>query len=86
MLPRPMKKTASKITLILSMLAVACMFTAPVASAADGASKAEKKKKREQAMMKKYDKNENGKLDPDEDAARKADMEKAKEKRKKKKN
>jgi len=76
-----MKKTASKVTLILSMFAVACMFTAPVLSAAD--DKAEKKKKKMEADLKKYDKNANGKLDDNELAARKADMDKAKEKKKK---
>jgi hypothetical protein len=34
--------------------------------------------------LKKYDKKANGKLDPDEEAAQKADQEKAKERKKKK--
>lgn len=66
------------------MFAVACMFSAPVLRAADDdAAKAEKKKKKMEADLKKYDKNANGKLDDDELAARKADMDKAKEKKKK---
>ena len=36
-------------------------------------------------MLKKYDKNGNGKLDPDEEAARKADQEKARAEKKAKK-
>ena len=80
-----MKKPASKLTLIASLLAVACMLTVPSLQAADDAEKAAKKAKKEAADLKKYDKNANGKLDPDEEAARKADADKAKEERKKKK-
>lgn len=80
----PMKKTASKITLIATMFAAAFVFAAPSVHAADDAAKAEKKKKQQEAALKKYDKNKNGKLDPDEEAARKADAEKAKAKKKKK--
>jgi hypothetical protein len=65
------------------MFAVACMFSAPALHAADDAAKAEKKKKKMAADLKKYDKNANGKLDENELAARKADMDKAKEKKKK---
>lgn len=79
-----MKKSASKLTLIATMIAAAFVFAVPVARAADDdAAKAEKKKKKMEADLKKYDKNGNGKLDPDEEAARKADVEKAKEKKKK---
>lgn len=77
-----MKKSASKLTLIATMIAAAFVFAVP-ASAQDDA-KAEKKKKQQEAALKKYDKNKNGKLDPDEEAARKADAEKAKEAKKKK--
>jgi hypothetical protein len=59
------------------------VFAVPAVNAADDAAKAEKKKKAQEAALKKYDKNKNGKLDPDEMAARKADAEKAKEKKKK---
>lgn len=88
--PPPMKKPACKLTLVASMLAIACMLTVPAVRAADdkkddAAVKAEKKAKRDAEMLKKYDKNQNGKLDPDEEAAMKADMEKAKAERKKKK-
>ena len=80
-----MKKPASKLTLIVGMLAVACMLTIPAVNAADDA-KEEKKKKKAEADLRKYDKNANGKLDPDEEAALKADVEKQKAERKKKKN
>ena len=80
-----MKKLSSKLTLLASVLAVACMFTVPAVRAADDAAKAEKKAKQEAADLKKYDKNGNGKLDPDEIAARDADREKAKAEKKKKK-
>src|SRR5262245_48897302 len=81
----PMKKTASKLTLIAGMLAIACMLTVPAVRAADDDAKAEKKKKKAEADLKKYDKNGNGKLDPDEEAALKADVEKQKAEKKKKK-
>lgn len=80
-----MKKPASKLTLILSLFAVVCTFTVPAVRAADDAEKAAKKAKKAEADLKKYDKNGNGKLDPDEEAALKADQEKAKSEKKKKK-
>lgn len=79
-----MKKPASKLILIVGMFATAFAFTVPVANAADD-EKAEKKKKKAEADLKKYDKNANGKLDPDEEAALKADVEKQKAEKKKKK-
>lgn len=82
-----MKNTASKLTLIASLLALAFAFAAPVARAADDdAAKAEKKKKKMEADLKKYDKNANGKIDADEDAVRKSDMAKAKAAKDAKKN
>lgn len=81
-----MKKLSSKITLLASVLAVAGMFIVPALRAADDdATKAAKKAKKAAADLKKYDKNGNGKLDPDEEAALKADVEKAKAEKKKKK-
>lgn len=81
-----MKKPASKLILLAGMLAIAGMFTVPAVRAADDdAAKAEKKKKKAEADLKKYDKNHNGKLDPDEEAALKADLEKQKADKKKKK-
>ena len=79
-----MKKLSSKITLLASILAVAGMFTVPAVRAADDAEKAAKKAKRDADNLKKYDKNANGKLDADEEAKMKADMEKAKAEKKKK--
>ena len=81
----PMKTPASKFILIASLFAVACTFAIPTVQAADDAEKAAKKKKKEEADLKKYDKNANGKLDPDEEAARQADMAKAKAEKEKKK-
>ena len=80
-----MKKPASKLTLIASMLAVAFAVTVPAVQAADDAEKAAKKAKKAAADLKKYDKNKNGKLDPDEQAELQADVEKAKAAKKKKK-
>jgi hypothetical protein len=79
-----MKTPASKFILAASLLAVVCAFTVPAIRAADDAEKAARKKKKEEADLKKYDKNGNGKLDPDEEAARQADMKKAKDEKKKK--
>jgi len=75
-----MTKLTSKLTLLASVLAVACMFTVPAVQAAD----AEKKAKKEKADLKKYDKNGNGKLDDDEIATMKADMAKKKAEKKNK--
>ena len=80
-----MKTSTSKFTLILSVFAVACAFTVPAVRAADDTEKAAKKAKKEAADLKKYDKNGNGKLDPDEQAALDADVAKAKAEKKKKK-
>ena len=75
---RPMKKITTKLTLLASVLAVACMFTVPAVRAADDAEKAAKKAKRDAENLKKYDINKDGKLDEKETAAMKADQEKAK--------
>jgi hypothetical protein len=84
-----MKKPASKLTLIASLLAVAGFFAVPAIHAAESkdeaAVKAEKKAKRDAENLKKYDKNGNNKLDPDEEAAMKADQAKAKAEKEKKK-
>lgn len=79
-----MKKPATKLTLILSMLALSGAFIVPVAQAQD--DKAAKKAKREADMLKKYDANKNGKLDADETAKMKEDQAKAKAKKEAEKN
>lgn len=79
-----MKKSASKITLILSVLALAGAFIVPAAQAQD--DKAAKKAKREAEMLKKYDANKNGKLDPDEEKKMKEDQAAAKAKKEAEKN
>lgn len=85
-----MTKSISKLLLAGGALAIACFFSVPALRAADekaeGAAKAEKKKKRDEENLKKYDRNANGKLDPDEEAAMKADREKMKGEKKKQKN
>ena len=68
------------------MLAIACMLVVPAVHAASDDAKAEKKKKSAEADLKKYDRNANGRLDPDEEAAMKADAERQKAERKRKKN
>ena len=73
-----MKKLSTKLTLLASAFAVACVFTVPALRAADDAEKAAKKKAKQEADLKKYDVNKNGKLDPEEEAAMKADQAKAK--------
>jgi hypothetical protein len=78
-----MKKLTSKIALIASLLAVTGMFTAPAYAADDKAdAAAAKKAKHDAEMLKKYDKNGNGKLDADELATMKSDEEKAKAEKK----
>jgi hypothetical protein len=84
--PIAMKTPASKLLLISGLLATACMFAVPAVNAASDDAKAEKKKQKTAADLKKYDKNANGKLDPDEEAALKADVEKQKNEKKRKKN
>jgi hypothetical protein len=62
------------------MIAAAFVFAAPI-NAQTAEEKAEKKKKAQEAALKKYDKNKNGKLDPDEIEAQKADQAKNKKKK-----
>jgi hypothetical protein len=73
-----MKTPASKPTLIAGMMAIACLLTVTFVHASTDDAKAEKKQKKAEVDLKKYDKNANGKLDPDEEAAVKADIEKQK--------
>jgi 2,3-bisphosphoglycerate-independent phosphoglycerate mutase len=86
-----MNKTPAKLTLLASALAASFLFAAPMLRAEDTTApaaetktektvdkKAERKAKHEAEMLKKYDKNGNGVLDPDELAAMKADQDKNK--------
>jgi hypothetical protein len=76
-----------KLLLMAGLLAAVGALTVSFARTADDSGgKGEKKKKQTEKSedWKKYDKNGNGKLDPDEEAAMKADQEKAKSERKKK--
>ena len=83
-----MKKIASKTILLTTLLALAGIFATPAALAQSGDSmkreKTEKKAKRDAEVLKKYDKNANGKLDAGEEAAMKADQEKLKAEKKEK--
>lgn len=78
-----MKKPALNLTLIAAATAVVCLLIPSVVRAADKDDG--KKSKRDAEMIKKYDKNGNGKLDPDEEAAMKADQAKAKNEREREK-
>jgi hypothetical protein len=81
-----MNKPASKIAWVAAAMAIGFALTVSVRAA--DRDDAAKKEKRDAEMLKKYDKNGNGKLDPDEVAAMKADQAKAKaekEKERKKK-
>jgi hypothetical protein len=83
-----MKKPASKLTLLATAFAVVSLFTVPALRAADEKEAKDKKDKEPKVtakVLEKYDKNHNGKLDPDEEAAWKADLAKAKEKKEEKK-
>ena len=76
-----MSKYSSKLLLAASALAVACTFALPARAADD---KEAKKAERQKKLLEKYDKNHNGKLDPEEEAEMKADQAKAKEAKEKK--
>lgn len=80
-----MPKLTPKLVLLAGALAVAGVFTIPLVQAAEksAAEKAEAKKK-DAENLRKYDRNRNGKLDPDEEAQLKADRQKAKAEKKKK--
>jgi hypothetical protein len=78
-------KTPASTKVIAGMLAVACMLSVPVVHAANNDAKTEKEKRKAAADLVKYDRNANGKLDPDEEAAQKADVEKQKAERRRKK-
>jgi hypothetical protein len=72
-----MKSPVSKFAWIVCALALGSAVAIPAMHAADDA-----KKKRDEDI-KKYDKNGNGKLDPDEKAAMEADLKKQEQKKKK---
>lgn len=78
-------KPTSKLTLLATAFAVACMFATPALRAADQKAAPEKKAKEPEVtaeVLKKYDANKNGKLDDDEMKAWKADLAKAKAEKK----
>ena len=77
-----MKNPASKLTLIIGLFALGVLAaTAIAAERRDEAPAKSEKAKQDAENLKKYDKNGNGKLDPDEEAAMKADQAKAKRKK-----
>ena len=69
-----MKFPASRRTLFAGLVALACVVTVSFLRGA-GDDSAEKRKEKEEADLRKYDRNANGRLDPDEEAARRADVE-----------
>jgi hypothetical protein len=76
-----MKNITSKFITLVSALALLATFSAPALRAEDAPKKKEPSKK----VLEKYDVNHNGKLDPDEEAAWKADMAKKKAEKKEEK-
>jgi hypothetical protein len=83
-----MKRLNPKLVLLASAAALAFFAVGPVVRAADGKSKSGEGspgKKHDDETLRRYDRNSNGKLDPDEEAAMKADQERAKNEGKKKK-
>lgn len=76
-----MKRLNPKLVLFASAAALAFFAVGPVVRAADGKSKSggeSERKKPDAETLRRYDRNSNGKLDPDEEAAMKADQERAK--------
>ena len=79
-----MKTSGSKLALLISALAVAFVFTAPIVWAAGETTDAKAQKaadakaKHDAEVLRKYDKNGNGVLDPEEQAARQANVDKMK--------
>ena len=77
-----MNKVASKLTLLAGALAVSCLFAAPTLRAADEKvdpkvqAAADRQAKHDADVLKKYDKNGNGILDPEEQALLQANQEK----------
>lgn len=75
-----MKNTASKLLLAAVLCAFVVALSAPCLRASE-----DKKQKALDPEAKKYDRNGNGKLDPDEEAAMRADQAKAKAEREREK-
>ena len=77
-----MNTSASKLTLLVSALAVSSLFATPAVRGADAqadvaAQKAAAQKAKHDALvLQKYDKNHNGVLDPEEQAAKQANDDK----------
>jgi hypothetical protein len=83
-----MKQIAKTLTSLAAATLIACMFSTPSLRAADEKEAKDKKSKEPvvtDAVLKKYDANKNGKLDPAEEAAWKADLAKEKAEKKEKK-
>lgn len=77
-------KTRASTLAFTAALAAGLFCAGPILAAAKDDA-ATKKAKKEAELLARYDKNSNGKLDPDEEAAMKADQAKAKAEREKKK-
>jgi hypothetical protein len=75
----------ARFTLLVSALVFASPFTVPLVSGAEkpAGGKVEANPEVDAETLRKYDRNRNGKLDPDEAAELKADQSRAKEKKKK---
>jgi hypothetical protein len=79
-----MKSRISQRLLLLGAIALVGLWMIPAAHAADDERRKAEQKKQEDDL-KRYDRNGNGKLDPDEEAARRADEAKEKSGRERKK-
>jgi hypothetical protein len=84
-----MKHPALRFVFLAGVVAFACAVSAPLIRAAEqksgsGGPKTERKTEQDDEALRKHDRNGNGKLDPDEEAALKAEQEKAKSDQKKK--
>ncbi|MBS0662703.1 MAG: hypothetical protein JSR48_05520 [Verrucomicrobia bacterium] len=81
-----MKSPMVRNLIVTGLVALAGAMAVPALRAADSKEDAaERRARREAEMLKKYDANHDGKLEPDEKAVRKADRAKAKAEREAKK-
>lgn len=82
-----MKRSTPKLVWFAGACVLAFLVAGPLARAASDKSKSgdgnSEKRKHNDETLQRYDRNANGKLDPDEEAARKADQERAKQQKKK---
>ncbi len=77
-----MKKPSPQLVAVISLFTLVCTMVVPAVRADEKSeAAATRKAQREAEVLKKYDANQDGKLDDTEKAAKKADKEKAKAER-----